>query len=77
VIRNPGWRDGGDAQAAETIRIYQRRIAAQLDRMMALLLAAEWIGAVCLALLIAPLTWSGASASVHPHLIAALLLGPA
>lgn len=70
-------KSGRTVQATATFRAYQRRIAGVIDRRMSLLLAAEWVGAVLLAVILTPKTWTGARSSVHPHVVAALLLGPA
>jgi diguanylate cyclase (GGDEF)-like protein len=61
-------------------RLFRRSfddLAAQVDRMFAWLLAAEWLGMIAAALAIAPRTWNGSESSIHPHLWAAILAGPA
>jgi ABC-type enterobactin transport system permease subunit len=35
----------------------------------------QWIGGIIAALLLSPRTWVGANSSLHPHVIAAFLLG--
>ena len=45
------------------------------DRLFAGLLAIQWIGGLVLALLVTPRTWVGATASVHIHVWAAIILG--
>lgn len=67
---------GSDRQVTDSLATYQRRVAARLDRAMALLLAAEWLGAVILAFAISPVTWDGDRSRLHPHVIAAVLIGP-
>ena len=52
-------------------------LSAQVDRMFVWLLAAEWLGMIASALIVAPRTWSGTASSLHPHLLAAILSGPA
>ena len=54
-----------------------RHNAARTDRLFAGLLAFEWLSGIALAMVISPLTWSGVSSRVHPHVWAALLLGTA
>jgi len=51
--------------------------AAQVDRMMMWLLAAEWLGLMVVAAIVAPFAWSGDRSGPHPHLIAAVFAGPA
>lgn len=45
------------------------------DAWFARLMPAQWILAIVLAILVAPLRWEGTGSSVSPHLYAALLLG--
>ena len=47
------------------------------DRMFCVLLLLQWIGGVVAALLISPTTYAGVSASIHPHVMAAVFLGAA
>jgi diguanylate cyclase (GGDEF)-like protein len=63
-------------KAAEYFQSYQDQMAAQVDRMMAYLLTAEWIGALILAVVLSPQTWNGGESRVHPHVLTVLLLGP-
>lgn len=51
--------------------------AALVDRMMAWLLGAEWLGMMGAALIISPRVWNGTHSGVHPHVWAAILAGPA
>ena len=52
-----------------------REMCVKVDRMLAKLLLAQWVGAVFVALWISPLAWSGTQATLHSHVIAAALLG--
>ena len=45
------------------------------DRMFALLMAAQWIGAVAFTWLFSPYTWEGRGRTLHSHLYGALVLG--
>jgi two-component system sensor histidine kinase/response regulator len=71
----------GDAIALSDPRVEalvaedHERLCAQTDRLFAFLLLAQWIFGVVLALAIAPLTWTGDQASIHPHVWLALVLG--
>lgn len=63
--------------AAEYARTMFRERTAIVDRMMQWLLAAEWLGMIITALTVSPRVWNGAASSLHPHVWAALLAGPA
>jgi len=63
--------------ARSVFQSHLRLCAAGVDKLMAFLLAAEWVGALLLAIGFSPRTWSGAIASVHPHIKIALFFGPA
>lgn len=47
----------------------------RMDRGFAVLMPVQWVGAMLAACLLTPLTWNGASSTVHPHVIAVLVLG--
>jgi diguanylate cyclase (GGDEF)-like protein len=64
-------------RATEYFRSAYRDLSAQVDRMMTLLLAAEWVGLVGCAIILSPRVWNGTQSGVHPHLWAAFLSGPA
>jgi serine/threonine protein kinase len=51
------------------------RTAATIDRAFAVVLVAEWLIGIVLALVVSPLTWAGPQSSVHIHVWAALALG--
>ncbi len=48
-----------------------------VDRLFAVLLPLQWLGALAMALVVSPLAWAGASYSIHPHVGFAILLGGA
>jgi signal transduction histidine kinase/AmiR/NasT family two-component response regulator len=54
---------------------HQAALARNLDVLMRRLLVAQWLGAVLLAAIVSPLTWSGVAVSIHPHFWAALAGG--
>lgn len=62
-------------RADELFRERQQRNCRRTDKMFACLMVAQWIGAVGFALWSTPYTWNGASRFLHPHLLAAVLLG--
>lgn len=45
------------------------------DRMFFWLMLAQYVGAIVAAFLISPLTYAGANASIHPHVVTAVVLG--
>ncbi|MBX9682101.1 MAG: PAS domain S-box protein, partial [Gemmataceae bacterium] len=45
------------------------------DRLFAVLLVAQWLAAIVLALVVSPLAWEGNASEVHPHVWAAAFLG--
>jgi signal transduction histidine kinase len=56
-------------------REHQASIWKRTDRLLAGLLIFEWIAGIGLVLWRSPRTWDGVTASIHPHLWAALFLG--
>ena len=64
-------------RAEEYFRNSLDELTLLVDRMFAWLLGAEWIGMIVTALIVSPRVWSGAQNSLHPHLWAAILAGPA
>ncbi|MBC7784383.1 MAG: histidine kinase, partial [Burkholderiales bacterium] len=63
------------ADAERHLREHQISIWARTDRLFAGLLLFEFIAGIALALWRSPLTWTGASSSIHPHVWAAAVLG--
>lgn len=59
----------------ECFRRDQEKIYRSTDRMFAILLGVEWLGAILTALWISPRTWSGSYSSIHPHVWAAVYIG--
>ena len=53
------------------------RIHSATDRLLAQLLAIEWLFAIVLALVVSPRAWSGVESRTHLHVYAATLLGAA
>jgi hypothetical protein len=65
-----------DVQRAEFLyqeQVNARRIRA--DRMFAVLMIAQWLFAIALALLVSPYAWTGKVREFHPHLYAAVFMG--
>lgn len=66
------------AERADALFEEQRtKVFRWTDRMFAILMGAQWVFAIGLALLWSPLAWEGRVSSVHVHVYAALLLGGA
>jgi PAS domain S-box-containing protein len=63
------------ARADEIFCDLQQRICRRNDRMFAAFLALQWPAAVVIALSFTPKTWNGAEASVHPHVMFAVVWG--
>jgi signal transduction histidine kinase/DNA-binding response OmpR family regulator len=54
-----------------------RQMWIRTDRIFACLLASQWVAAVVMAIWLTPLTWVGATSTLHIHLLAAIFLGGA
>ena len=62
-------------RADEILRQRERLIYRRIDRMFASLMMIQWIGAIAMALFVSPLTWSGETSSLHPHVWFAFWMG--
>ncbi len=71
----------GNSALIEREALYLRRatddLTIRINRMFIWLLAAEWVALIGIALFLSPRLWNGADSSMHPHLWAAILSGPA
>ena len=47
----------------------------RMDRSFAVLMPVQWVACMAAACFLTPLTWNGPDSSVHPHVIATVLLG--
>ncbi|MGC3959146.1 MAG: response regulator [Verrucomicrobiota bacterium] len=63
------------ARTRELFKEQQQSIISHTDRLIGRLMFWQWGAGVAAALLISPQTWSGSHSRLHPHLIAAVLLG--
>ncbi|HEV8146821.1 MAG TPA: response regulator [Bryobacteraceae bacterium] len=61
----------------ELFNEHQSRIYTKTSHLFAMLMVAQWIGAIAAALWISPRTWVGSTSSVHLHVWLAILLGGA
>jgi len=64
-------------RADELFRIHQESIFKQTDRMLAVLLAAQWLASIAVALWLSPRAWFGAYSQIHLHVWLALFFGGA
>ncbi|MBI3861169.1 MAG: hypothetical protein HY290_04665 [Planctomycetia bacterium] len=74
-MREPDLAGPDERRAAELFCEHQHSIFRRTARIFAVLMPLQWLAGVATALWIAPLTWVGTTSRVHPHLIAATLLG--
>jgi hypothetical protein len=63
------------SQADDLFREQLAQTASMADRAFTVVLVLEWLVGVVLALVVSPLAWAGATATVHLHVWAALVLG--
>jgi two-component system sensor histidine kinase/response regulator len=66
-----------DTRTGTLVAEHRDRIFVQTSRMFAILMPVQWVAAVAASLWISPLTWSGASSSIHIHVWMAIFLGGA
>jgi signal transduction histidine kinase len=69
-----------DAVESRTRQLLQAHLLEnyrKTSRVFALLLVAQWVFGIVLAVLVSPRTWAGLSSSTHVHVYAAVLLGGA
>ena len=69
--------DATSARAAQLFREHHHSVMARTDRLMATLMAAQWVFAIGLSLVLSPYTWAGRVQSPHIHVYAAVLFGGA
>jgi signal transduction histidine kinase/DNA-binding NarL/FixJ family response regulator len=62
-------------QASQLLDEHQQSVYKRTDRTFAVLMVVQWVAIVLAALWISPRAWAGTSGSLHPHVVAALLLG--
>jgi two-component system, NtrC family, sensor histidine kinase HydH len=70
----------GAADSQRVDSLYQEQLTARhirADRMFAVLMIAQWLFAIVLAVLVSPYAWAGKVREFHPHLYAAIFLGGA
>src|ERR1700729_606080 len=62
---------------AAHFKYHCQQVWQRTDRMFAGLMALQWLASIGVALWITPLTWIGATSSIHVHVLAAIFLGSA
>jgi hypothetical protein len=68
----------GSKQAARAEHLYREQLNARYvraDRLFVVLMLAQWLFAIVLAVLVSPFAWEGKVREFHPHLYAAVLMG--
>ncbi len=69
-------RTAPSSPRSQTLFVQQQQgIYVRTDRLFAVLMILQWLGAVAAALWISPRTWSGSTSQIHIHVWAALGLG--
>jgi len=66
-----------DRLTAEHFERHCQQVWQRTDRMFAGLMVLQWLAGIGVALWITPLTWIGATSSIHLHVLAAIILGGA
>jgi signal transduction histidine kinase/DNA-binding response OmpR family regulator/HPt (histidine-containing phosphotransfer) domain-containing protein len=61
--------------ADELYQAHRQAIYRRTDRMFALLMGIQWIFGIVAAIVVSPRTWAGAQSALHPHVVAAVVLG--
>ena len=64
-----------DTRAEDLFEAQLCRIHKQTSHIFAWLMGAQWVFAIVTSLVVSPRTWSGAHATAHPHVFAAIVLG--
>ncbi|NTX06710.1 MULTISPECIES: methyl-accepting chemotaxis protein [Myxococcus] len=62
-------------RSSDIFDTHQSALHRRTDRMFAVLMGLQWLGALLTALVLSPRTWAGTSSEVHPHVWAAGVLG--
>ncbi len=61
--------------AAALLQEHQQAVYRRTDRTFAVLMVVQWLAGIVAAIWISPRAWAGTVASVHPHVVAAVVLG--
>src|ERR1700677_1461117 len=69
--------DGVKARSEGIFKNHCRQVWQRTDRLFAGLLIAQWLVGIAVAIWLTPLTWIGATSTLHVHVMAAIFLGGA
>ena len=75
VLHPPVCASARQAQIQSLFDAYNRQIQRRANWLFVLLLCGQWAFGTAVAVVWSPLTWTGATSSIHPHLFAAIGLG--
>jgi PAS domain S-box-containing protein len=67
--------EGRSQRVAEIFDEHQRLVHRRTDRMLAGLMALQWLAGIAAALWVSPRAWAGGASYTHPHVWSALFLG--
>lgn len=73
--RSPVLETTPSTDVEKLFREEHKKICRRTDKLIALIMCAQWPGAILTSLLIGAKTWNGTESSVHPHVFAAIYLG--
>jgi PAS domain S-box-containing protein len=77
LMPSPDLAAATERRAGVLFEEHRRGIFERTDRLFAKILVFEWVLGIVLAVVVSPRAWAGSVSRVHPHLLAALLLGGA
>jgi two-component system, sensor histidine kinase and response regulator len=77
ILANSEQRTAMTERASKLLKEHCRRIYKHTDHLFAVLLFAQWLAGIAVAVWISPRTWAGASSEIHQHVWLAVLLGGA
>src|SRR5688572_2909942 len=79
TLSDGGTMSEGELQqrAEQLFEDHRDRVYRRTDRVFAVLMVAQWVFAIVLALVVSPVAWAGRIESVHVHVYAAVFLGGA
>lgn len=74
-MQNPNVDSSVDQQARDLFAAHQQIIFIHTDRMFAVLMSLQWLGAIAVSLWLSPKTWAGAYSTTSNNVWAAFILG--
>jgi signal transduction histidine kinase len=64
-------------RSAELLAVQSNQLCMRADRRFALLLIVQYFFGIVIACYVSPLTWAGTESQIHPHVLAAVVMGGA